>query len=477
VNVIGIDLGTQSIKAVVCADDLQILGQGAVAHPVRYPAPGWAEQDAQYWPAAAAGAVRQALAAAGLSPGDVAAVAIAGQLDGCVAVGPDGAAVSPCLIWQDRRAVEHALRIPAGELRALTGQVADAAHMAAKIRWLRGVAAARFHQPVSYLVEQLCGEAVMDPALASTTMLLDLAKRAWSPRLLDAFEISSAQLPRLAAASAVAGRVSTAGAQRFGLAAGTVVAVGTGDDFATPLGAGVVDPGSAVCVIGTAEVVGAIHPELVLDPAALVETHLFPTGGYFVENPGWMSGGALTWLGQLLDESSAEALIATAASVPAGADGLSFLPALAGAMSPSWHPTARAGFYGFTPGHGRGHVVRAVLEALGFAARDVIIRLLELGVGVDEVVLLGGGAQSRLWAQIRADIVGIRHRVAARKNACAVGAALLALAAVTGADARGLARTLAGGGEEFAPDPQRRDAYHMAYERYRALFSALRPLF
>src|SRR5262245_9574450 len=174
--VVGIDLGTQSCKAVVCDEALAVRGAHATSYPTSYPAPDAAEQDPAAWLAALAPAVGQALAAAGATPDDIGALAITGQLDGCVAVDAAGAPVHPALIWQDRRAIDDVERIAAPRLFAITGQIADPGHMAPKIRWLRrATKAARFHQPTTYLVERLAGAAAMDPALASTTMLLELA--------------------------------------------------------------------------------------------------------------------------------------------------------------------------------------------------------------------------------------------------------------------------------------------------------------
>ncbi len=177
VLVIGIDLGTQSCKAVVCDAALTVRGQHAVGYETSHPQPGQAEQDPRIWEAALAPTIAGALAAARASADDILAVAIAGQLDGCIAVDTNGAALHPALIWQDRRAIAEASRADATTVFALTGQVADASHMAPKLLWLQrnGVRAARYHQPVSYLVEQLTGSAVIDPSLASTTMLLELA--------------------------------------------------------------------------------------------------------------------------------------------------------------------------------------------------------------------------------------------------------------------------------------------------------------
>ena len=477
--IVGLDIGTQSLKAVVCGDDLRVLGEASVSYPIAYPRPGWAEQDPHVWERAAGPAIAAALAAAGRAARDVAALGVAGQLDGCVPVDAAGAALGPCLIWLDRRATGHLPALPA-DFSATTGQVADAGHMAAKMRWLdeHRPGAARFHQPVSYLVERLAGVAVIDHALASTTMLYDLGTRAWAPRLLDAFAVDAARLPAIADAAAPAGALHAAGAALTGLRSGIPVAVGTGDDFATPLGAGLVAPGRIACVVGTAEVVGAISGTAILDPGGLVETHAYPTGAWFVENPGWMSGGALAWLGELLGEPDAAALDAAAAAVAPGADGLTFLPALSGAMTPEWHAGARGALYGLTPAHGRGHVARALLEAMAHACRDVIERLGALGLPAGEVLLLGGGGASRPWAHIRADVTGVPHAIAARSDTCAVGAAILAAVAAGAApDLAAAAAHAPPPAEVIDPDPRARAAHDDAYRRYRALFEALRPLF
>ncbi len=482
---LGLDLGTQSLKAVICDDRMTPRGQASVGYPIAYPRPGWAEQDPARWLAALGPAIGRALADANLGPSTIRGIGVSGQLDGCVPTDADHHALGPCLPWLDRRAVD-ALPDATGPLApeafaATTGQILDASHMAAKIRWLERArpGAARFHQPVSFVVAHLTGRAVFDPALASTTMLWDLAARSFAPALLDAFAIDPARLPAIDRAEAIAGPLTDRGAAATGLRVGIPVAVGTGDDFATPLGAGVVTPGAVIDVLGTAEVVGALAPDLVIDRApALVETHAFPTPGYFVEHPGWLAGGALTWLGELLGVDDPAALDALAAPVAAGADGLTFLPALTGAMTPAWHAGARGAFYGLTPAHGRGHVVRAVLEACAFGARDVIDRLDALGVPTDHVVLAGGGSRSALWAQLRADITGRAHHVAAQRDTCAIGAAMLA-AVAAGAipdlvTAAGLAPPPAA---IVPPDPAAAGACAAAHARYRRLFDALRPLF
>jgi len=481
VLVLGIDLGTQSLKVVVGDAALTVLGQGARDYPTQYPGPDRAEQDPRRWEAALAPAIAGALAQAGAEPAAIGAIAIAGQLDGCVAVDAGGNPLHPALIWQDRRAVGDAERVDARRLFALTGQVADPGHMAPKLRWLRRARpdAARFHQPVSYLVERLTGAAVIDPALASTTMLFALATGQWAPELLDAFEVAPGELPSVRPACEIAGALTAEGARLTGLAVGTPVAVGTGDDFASPLGAGVIAPGPVVCAIGTAEVVGALAASAVLDPAdePMVETHAFPSGGFFVENPGWMSGGAVRWAVRMLGLSGDAELDALAASAPPGAAGVTFVPSLAGAMTPVWRPHAHGTLHGLAAHHDRGHVARAVLEGLAFAARDVVVRLGELGLPAREVLLLGGGAQSRVWAQIRADVLGLPHHVAARTDATPIGAAMIAaVAAGLAPDLAALAARVPPPVATFTPDPAAAAGAAEAVERYQRLVTQLAPL-
>lgn len=446
-------------------------------YATHHPAPDRAEQDPGAWEQVLGPAIAGALAAAGVHAEDIVALAIAGQLDGCVAVDAAGQPLHAALIWQDRRAVAEVTRADARRVFEIAGQVADASHMAPKICWLRahGVAAARFHQPVSYLVERLTGAAVLDPALASSTMLLDLATSAWSSELLAAFAITEAELPAIRPTCSVAGTLTAQGARLTGLRAGTPVAVGTGDDFANPLGAGVVAPGSIVCAIGTAEVVGAVSKTAVLDRVGrepMVETHVYPAGGFLIENPGWMSGGAVRWAVRLLGLPDDAALDALAATAPPGASGVTFLPALAGAMTPVWRPKARGTLHGLAAGHDRSHIARAVLEGLAFASRDVADRLVAMGLPATDVLLLGGGARSRVWSQLRADVLGIPHRVAPNSDTSPIGAAMIAAVSVGLVSDLAQAAALAPPASEvYAPGP--RDALDEAYRRYQDLFARL----
>lgn len=481
VVIIGIDIGTQSLKAVVCDDALEIRGEASVAYEPTFPKPGWAEQDPALWERALGPAIAALLEDSGVQPRDVRALGIAGQLDGCIPVGPRGTALGPALIWMDRRATAEIEDIDPELILERCGIVCDATHMAAKIRWLRRHGpreAVLYHQPVSYLVSLLTGEEVMDHALASTTMLYDLSGRRYDPGLLSSFEISNQALPRLAEACDQAGRLNAKGAAVTGLPEGVPVAVGTGDDFSNPLGAGLVSPGRVACALGTAEVVGALSPEPVVDRKALLETHAYANGLYFVENPGWLSGGALSWFTRTHNLSDFGELDALAGQVPAGAEGLLFLPALSGAMAPEWIAEARGAYYGLTPRHGAGHMARAVLEACAFAMRDVVSRLEELNVPVNSILLVGGGAKSSLWAKIRANSTGLPVEIPANVDTSPIGAALLGAVAVGVWPSLDAAAQHVGAVERTVePDCSVKALYDQAYGNYRELFECLRPLY
>jgi xylulokinase len=167
-----------------------------------------------------------------------------------------------------------------------------------------------------------------------------------------------------------------------------------------------------------------------------------------------------------------------AGGIPAGAEGVVFLPAMSGAMAPEWIASARGAFYGLTPSHGTAHLTRAMLEGLAFAMRDVLERVQGMGIGIEALLIAGGGARSRLWKQIRADLVGLPAETAKHLDSAAVGAALLAsVAAGRFGDLKQAAESLGSGSEMIEPDRNNRAAYDAAYGRYRDLFQSLKPLF
>ncbi len=484
--VIGCDVGTGSCKALALDQAGDVVARASADHALHHPNPGWAEQDARYWVDGLTATIRQVAAAVG--PARVRAIGVSAQVDGVVAVDRAGQAVAPAILWLDRRAsTESAVlaeRWGADAIRRRTGINLDASHGAAKVAWLRAqggpaATADAYLVPGAFVTSWLCGVRVTDPAAASSTMLLDLASRAWATDLLADLGLGPDQLGDIAPAHAPVGTLRPEVARTLGLGPDVVVVTGTGDEFGACLGAAIVEPGIVGDITGTAEPVGAVATTPLLDPTGLVETHPHAVPDrWLLENPGFVSGGARRWLAESVLGLPADRVAELAAQAPPGCDGLVFIPALGGAVTPRWNDRARGTFHGLRLGHDQRHLARAVLEGCAFALRDLVDRLDELGLASDRVRILGGGARDALWPSIKADVTGRVMERLVEPEATALGGAVLA---ATGAgwypDVASAAAASARVHPEVAvPDPGNRDRYDAAYARYRATFDALEPI-
>jgi xylulokinase len=497
--VIGVDVGSQGTCAQLIDQSGRLVGASYVAHDLSYPRAGWAEQDPRQWVAALAQALHEVTR--DIRSERVDAIAFASQLDGLVAV--DGACepVHPAMIWMDRRAdvecADAARRIDPARLREISGCNLDASHVAAKIAWLckhepdAHRACQTYLVPGAYIAYQASGVLAIDPSNASSTMLLDVRSRSWSSEACAAFDVDPDRLPPILAPHSVLGPVAPWLREAAGLAASTIVVLGCGDEMAGTLGAGVVEPGDVCDVMGTAEPVCAVTDVPLHDPTGVVELHPHADPeSWLLENPGWLSGGAYRWfrdhLGNGEVEQAArsgddvyELLNAVASQSPPGADGLVWLPALAGAMTPEWNARARATWFGLTPAHGRSHMLRALLEGNALALRDVLGAIRETGREINELVCVAGGAKGRLALQIRADVTGVPVSRPADVETTARGAAMLA------AVGAGMYSTVREAGHAMSaprvvriePDPTLTAMYDDLHGRYRSLYAALRPLF
>ena len=482
--VVGLDVGSQSIKGCLLdpAGDVVAVANSPCA--MAYAANGWAEQDPAEWRRGVAAVIGGLLRKAAVDGGSVSHLGVASQVDGVVPVDRELQPRRHAITWLDRRATAQADalrdRVGADEVFAVTGLNLDASHTAPKMMWLRDhdpevYRGARWLMPVSgYMLGWLTGAVAQDPANASSTMLYDIVAGDWSQPLADAAGLDLALFPEIAPAGRVGGTLTRATAADLGLSPDCAVVVGTGDEHAAAVGAGALGPGIIVDIVGTAEPVGAVADEPVFDPRRLVETHAHAVDGrLLVENPGFVSGGSVMWLARTLGRTQPE-LIGLAEQAPAGADGALFLPALSGATAPRWNEHMRGAFAGLSMSHGPANLARAVLEGAAFALRDIVDRLGALGLGDGEVRVVGGGARSGLWLQIKADVTGRAMRPVRVEEPTALGAALLAgVAAGTYADlSDAVARTVAVAAEPIVPGPDV-DRYAEHYGAYRRLYDGV----
>jgi len=498
--VIGCDVGSQSTKAVLLSFEGALLGEASEGYAIDYPRPVWAEQPVERWTTALANSIRRLLAETGAPPECVRGIGLASQVEGVVPIDAVGQPLRPAILWMDRRATAQCERVrqtmrPEAVLD-LTGLNLDPSHVAPKIRWIADhqpeiyEQAACFLQPGSYVAYDLTGELAVDYSNASATLLLDIRARDWSPEMCAQFGIDLARLPPVRAATAPLAPLRPAVASALGLSAKTLVVVGSGDEHAACLGAGVVGPGLVGDIVGTAEPVCAATRAPVFDAAGLVETHCHADPDlWLLENPGFVSGGNYRWFRDHFGRAEAEAaahsgrsayalLDDAAARVPPGADGLIFLPCLMGATTPTWNESARGTLFGFTLAHTRDHFARAILEGSAYAVRDITDHMQAIGVALSELRVMGGGAKSRLWNQIKADVTGLPVAVPHTTETTALGAALLALVGVgacaTTAEASAAAVSIR---ERLDPQPKSQAVYNDLYALYRQVYFSLLPAF
>src|SRR5450432_1341436 len=480
---IGADIGSQSVKAVLLDPDGRTVGTAGHSYAMSHPASGWAEQDPGDWTRGLTAAVRQLMAGHQVQPAQVTHLGLASQVDGVAAVDAQLRPLRPAIIWLDRRATRQAAalasRVGADHIFATTGLNADASHVAPKLMWLRDHEPAMFAQarsfpPVGgYVLGWLTGVLAQDHANASSTLLYDVRAGDWDAGLLEAAGLDPAQLAGIAPSGQVAGTLTAAAAAELGLTTGCAVVTGTGDEHAACVGAGAITPGLVADVTGTAEPVAVTAPSAVFDSERVVETHAHAiTGLLLVENPGFVSGGCTLWCAEALLGIDQAGLFALAARAPSGAGGVLFLPAISGATVPRWNDRMRGVFGGLAMNHDRSHLARAVLEGCAFALRDVLGRLDALGLGGPEIRVVGGGARSELWLQIKADVTGRTVQPVLCAEPTALGAAILAgLAAGTFTGATdAVARTVAVAPRSYQPDEQAKMVYDERYAQYRALY-------
>jgi xylulokinase len=498
--IIGCDVGSQSLKAVLISAEGKTCGEASASYPIEYPQPTWAEQSAALWIDALTQAVRALLNQTNASPQQILAIGLDAQVDGVVAVDEQGKPLHPAIIWMDRRAVSQCevagRRISQESVFRITGLNLDPSHVAPKIRWLADYhprlfgQTAHFLLPGSYVAFELTGELGVDYSNASSTLLMDVRTRTWSQEMCDVFEIPMRLLPPIYPGTQVIGTLKPSVAEQLGLSTKTKVILGSGDEHAACLGAGVTRSGLVCDIAGTAEPVCASSQVALFDESGLVETHCHADPDlWLLENPGFASGANYRWFrDQFSVQEVARAaqegvdaytlLNSAAETVPPGSDGLIMLPCLMGAMAPTWNALARGTFMGFTLAHSREHFCRAILEGSAYAIRDITDQMLRMGLPLEEIRVVGGGARSTLWRQIKADVTGLPISITNTVETTALGAGILALAGSGLIDTLGEAVKLATRVVETRqPDEKNRALYEEYYQLYRATYFSLLPVF
>lgn len=485
---IGVDSSTTATKALLMDEEGSILAIGRSAYGRETPHPLWSEQSPDLWWQATIAAIHEVLSMSGVSGTDISGIGLTGQMHGLVMLDGGGNVLRPAILWNDQRTQDECdeirTRIGRTRLISITGNDALTGFTAPKILWVKNNEPAVYERtehillPKDYVRYRLTGGYATDRAGGSGTILFNLADRDWSSEIVNKLGIPQSWLPRSYEGPEATGTVTPDAASATGVAAGTPVFAGGGDQAANAVGVGAVSPGIVALSIGTSGVVFAPTASPVTEPEGRLHSfcHSVPDTWHLM---GVMlsATGSLQWFrDQLAPDRSLPELGDLASGVPAASNGLLFLPYLSGERTPHPDPLARGAFVGLTARHGLSHMARSVMEGVAFGLRDSV-ELIRSATDVGEIRASGGGASNRVWLQIIADVLDMPVRVVGTQEAAAHGAALLA---ATGAGAFGSVPEASSAAVEVGdPVEPTSDAvrYESAYGLYRNLYPALRATF
>ena len=497
----GVDLGTSGTKTALFDETGRTVASCTADYPLDQPQNGWAEQDPEAWWQAACQTIREVLDQSGVSPREVKGVGLSGQMHGLVMLDGEGRVLRPSILWCDgrtgRECQEITELIGKERLIQLTANPALTGFTAGKILWVRRHEPELYAKcrhillPKDYLRYKLTGEFATEVSDASGMNLLDVAHRCWSGGVLDKLDIDPALRAKLYESVDLTGRVTAAAAAATGLAPGTPVAGGAGDNAAAAVGTGVVRSGRAFVTLGTSGVVFAHADQVSIDPGGRVHTFCAAVpGAWTVMSCTLAAGLSLQWFrNQFCAEERRQAeaegvdpydiMTREASRAPIGANRLIYLPYLMGERSPLLDEKARGAFIGLSAMHGRGDLIRAVMEGVSYSQRQCLDILREMGVAPDHIMACGGGGRSPFWRQMLADVLGCTVQTAkAAQEGPALGAAILAgVCAGVYPDVPTACDAIVHPDQSCAPNSGDSARYEPFYRLYTELYPALRDSF
>ncbi|MDX2344356.1 MAG: xylulokinase [Acidimicrobiia bacterium] len=484
--VIGIDSSTTATKAQLVDAQGSVVAVVSSEYEYETPQPLWSEQAPDLWWTATKAAISGVLAIAGVRGDEVAAIGLTGQMHGLVLLDEAGQVLRPSILWNDQRTSaecdEIRDRVGKDRLIRITGNDALTGFTAPKILWVRNNEPEIFDKarhvllPKDYVRLRLTGEYASDKAGGAGTILFDLSTRTWSDEILADLDLDRSMFPDTFEGHEVTGTVTTEAAAATGLAAGTPVVAGAGDQAANGVAVGAIDPGVVGLSLGTSGVVFTATDTPSIEPEGRL--HAFCHGvadRWHFMGVMLSAAGSLRWLRDTVAPGTDFGdLSAAAGDIAAGSEGLLFLPYLTGERTPHPDPLARGAFVGLTVRHERDHLTRAVLEGVSFGLRDSFELIRSAGsADLTEVRASGGGTRSPIWRQILADVLNAEIRTVATAEGAAQGAAMLA---AVGAGWFSSAQEASAAWLKLDPATAPGDnvaVYGQIYESYRGLYPAL----
>lgn len=445
---LGIDIGTTGSKAVLIETNGDVITHTTTEYPMIVPAHGWSEQKPEHWWNATIKSIRKVIKDSGIEPKNIIGIGLTGQMHGLVLLNRNNKVLRPCILWNDQRTVKECSvitqRIGKDRMIQISGKPVLTSFTASKILWVKNnepeiyKKIAHILLPKDYVRYCLTREYGMDVADASGTCLFDVRKRQWSEEIIAKLNIKKEWFVPVFESAEICGYVNKDSGRATGLESGIPVVCGAGDQAAQAIGTGIYAPGTVSVTIGTSGVVFAAIDEYQIDKTGRLHTYCHAIPGLWHLMGVMLSAGAsLRWFKDTFYKQEIirakrekieiyDLITQEANRIPAGSEGLIFLPYLSGERTPYPDPYARGVFFGISLKHSRAHMVRAVIEGITFGLRDCLELLKSLGIRFNRVRVSGGGAKSMLWRRIMADVFDLDIITVNTTQGAALGAAILA---------------------------------------------------
>ncbi|WP_139488033.1 gluconokinase [Brevibacillus dissolubilis] len=491
---IGLDIGTTSTKAVVFTKEGAVKGVGNVDYPLHVPKPSWAEQDPKEIFTAGIKALKQAIAASGVSRQEIGGIGVSSAMHSLIAVDGDGELLTNSIIWADNRSVTQTERLKQDgtghRIYLATGTPIHPMSPLTKLIWMREEdpdtyrRAAKFISIKEYVIHRLYRQYVVDYSIASATGLFNLERLDWDEEALRLAGITAGQLSEAVPTTHILRGMETRFADEIGIDPDTPFVVGASDGVLANLGVGAISKGQVAITIGTSGAVRTVVPKPMTDPKGRTFCYLLTEDHWVIGGPTNNGGLMLRWFrdefswpevekARQLGIDPYDVMIQAAKDVPAGAEGLLFLPFLSGERAPYWNANARGSFFGVSLHHKREHFIRAVLEGILFSVYSVGIALRDLAGPASEIRASGGFARSAEWRQIMSDMFGYEVTVPQSHESSGFGAAVLAMKAVGAIDRLEDVQVRIPIAERHQPDLQRSETYIELFYLYERVYHKL----
>lgn len=446
--ILGVDIGTSGTKTVLFSEDGIPVSSATYEYPLYTPQNGYAEQDPLDWWNAVVNGIKQVIGESGVVASEIKGIGLSGQMHGLVMLDGDNKVIRRSIIWCDQRTSKEVAeitdRVGADKLIEITANPAITGFTAAKIMWVKNNEPQNYEKcrhillPKDYIRFMLTGEYATEVSDASGMQLLDIPNRCWSEEVLNKLGIDKSLLAKVYESPEITGKITGRAAELTGLAEGTIVVGGAGDNAAAAVGTGVVEDGKAFTTIGSSGVVFAHTSNISIDKKGRVHTFCCAVPNcWHVMGVTQSAGLSLKWFRDNLCWSEMETALnmgvdpyyltdKEAMDVPIGANKLLYMPYLNGERTPHLDPNCRGVFVGLSTMHKKKDMIRAVMEGVSYSLRDCVEVMREMNINVTDMMACGGGGSSPLWRQMLADLYACPVKTTQNKEGPALGVALLA---------------------------------------------------